>query len=193
VETDDYLPIYSLAEWHYCPRSAFLSWIGAEREDIVTPAYQKMREAHAASDQPARRDKEHRKTETAVRLIHQALRITGKADAVEWDGGTPVPVEYKNCPNEPPRHLIAQLTLQALCLSEMHSCEVPRGLVFRIAERRRIEVCFDTGTVNWVRAGIHAFREAMGTGMDGFPRNKQPGCTGCIYRKPCWPEEYPYV
>ena len=57
METDDYLPIYALAEWHYCPRSAFLSWFGAEREDRVTPAYQKMREAHTASDEPSRRDR----------------------------------------------------------------------------------------------------------------------------------------
>ena len=51
METDDFLPIYSLAEWHYCPRSAFLSWFGAEREDRVTPAYQKMREVHAVSNE----------------------------------------------------------------------------------------------------------------------------------------------
>jgi hypothetical protein len=37
--------------------------------------YQKMREVHAVSNEPARRDKEHRKTETAVRLLHRGLRI----------------------------------------------------------------------------------------------------------------------
>jgi CRISPR/Cas system-associated exonuclease Cas4 (RecB family) len=65
--------------------------------------------------------------------------------------------------------------------------------VFRTAERRRIEVCFDATTVDWVRAGVHAFREALGAGWGGFPCHKQSGCAGCIYRKSCWPEDYPHV
>jgi CRISPR-associated exonuclease Cas4 len=193
METDDYLPIYSLAEWHYCPRSAFLSWFGAEREDRVTPAYQKMREVHAISNEPARRDKEHRKTETAVRLLHRGLRVTGRADAVEWDGEIPVPVEYKNCPDEPPRHVVAQVTLQALCLSDMHGVEIPHGFIFRSEERRRIQVEFTDATRAWVIAGVQAFRNGLSCGQEAFSRQRQAGCGGCIYRAHCWPEEWPYV
>ncbi len=193
METDDFLPIYSLAEWHYCPRSAFLSWFGAEREDRVTRAYQKMREVHAVSSEPARRDKEHRKIETAVPLLHRQLRITGRADAVVWENELPVPVEYKNCPDEPPRHLVAQLALQGLCLSDMHKVEVKRGFIFRSAERRRIPVELTGAIRNWVIAGVKEFRAALSQGETGFPRRRQPGCAGCIYHANCWPEEWPYV
>ena len=193
MERDDFLPIYSLAEWHYCPRSAFLSWFGAEREDWVTPAYQRMREAHAASDQPLRRDRGHCKTETAVFLLHRGLRVTGRADAVEWHGNVPVPVEYKNCPEEPPRHVVAQIALQALCLSDMFSVEVPRGFIFRSAERRRIEIELPDAIRAWVVAGVHEFRAALSLGQNGFARKRQAGCGGCIYHAHCWPEVWPYV
>ncbi len=99
-----------------------------------------MREEHAKSNEPDRRDKAGRKTETAVRLLHRELRITGRADAVEWEDGTPVPVEYKNCADEVPRHIVAQLGLQALCLAEMHGHPVVHGFIFRTSERRRIRV-----------------------------------------------------
>jgi len=193
MEVDDFLPIYSLAEWHYCPRSSFLSWFGAEREDRVTAAYQRMREVHAVSNEPARRDKEHRRTQTAVRLLHRGLRITGRADAVEWDGSIPVPVEYKNCPDEPPQHFVAQLALQALCLCEMHGVEIPHGFIFRSEERRRVKVEFTPATRARVIAGIGSFREGLCLGLKGFPRQRQAGCGGCIYRAYCWPEEWPYV
>ncbi len=193
METDDYLPIYALAEWHFCPRSAFLSWFGAEREDRVSPAYQRMRDFHVVSNEPARRDKEHHKTETAVRLLHRELRITGRADAVEWDGEIPVPVEYKNCPDEPPRHIVAQVTLQGLCLSEMFAVTVPCGYIFRAAERRRVVVVFTAETRAWVQAGVTAFRAALPTGLAGFKQVRQPGCAGCIYRLHCWPEEWHHV
>lgn len=193
MEIDDYLPIYALAEWHYCPRSAFLSWFGAERQDIVTPAYQKMREAHAVSSQPSRRDKNHQKSLTAVWLVHHGLRVTGKADAVEWEGKAPIPVEYKNCPDVPPPHIVAQLALQALCLGEMHGCEITHGFIFRTSERRRVRVELLPETLASARDGVAEFREALRAGMTGFPQRKQPGCAACIYRKNCWPEEYPYV
>jgi CRISPR-associated exonuclease Cas4 len=188
---DDFLPIYSLAEWHYCPRSAFLSWCGAEREDRVTPAYQRMREEHAKSNEPARRDKDGVRSETAVRLLHRELRITGRADAVEWENGAPVPVEYKNCADDLPRHIVAQLALQALCLAEMHAAPVLHGFIFRTAERRRIRVELDDATLAWVREGVAAFRAALPGGLAAFPRHRQPGCAGCIYRAGCWPEEFP--
>jgi CRISPR-associated exonuclease Cas4 len=193
METDDYLPIYSLAEWHYCPRSAFLSWFGAERQDIVTPAYQRMREEHAVSNDPARRDKQHRKTETAARLLHRGLRITGKADAVEWSNGVPTPVEYKNCPDVPPPHIVAQLMLQALCLEEMHGVRINSGFIFRVSERRRTEVGFNEETRSKIREGVEQFRHALSLGMNGFARRRQQGCRHCIYRAHCWPEEFPHV
>lgn len=190
METDDYLPIYALAEWHYCPRSAFLSWFGAERRDEVTPAYQKMREVHAVSDEPNRRDKAGRKVETAVRLIHHGLRIVGKADAVEWENGQPKPVEYKNCSQPVPRHLAAQVVLQALCLEEMHRVKVLEGTIFRVAERRRIPIPLDAATRDRVRGGVAAFRASLARGLTGFICERQPGCPACIYRAHCWPEEF---
>jgi CRISPR-associated exonuclease Cas4 len=193
MEPEDYLPIYSLAEWHYCPRSAFLSWFGAERRDTVTPAYQRMREEHAVSNVPSRRDKTHRKSETAVRLLNRELRIAGKADAVEWRGGLPLPVEYKNCAEDPPLHIIAQLTLQTLCLEEMYHTRINRGVIFRVLERRRIEVCIDEGRRIQAQDGIEQFRRSLLRGMNGFAPKRQRGCAHCIYRTHCWPEEFPHL
>jgi CRISPR-associated exonuclease Cas4 len=193
MHEDDYVPIYSLAEWHYCPRSAFLSWFGAERRDQVTPAYQKMREAHAVSAEPSRRDKNGIKTETAVPLLHTELKITGRADAVEWQDGTPIPVEYKNCGNPPPSHILAQVALQGLCLSLMHDKPVRSGVIFRIKERRRIPVSLNEETYSWIIEGVHSFRASLPRGIHGFPPRRQEGCGGCIYRTHCWPEEYTHV
>ncbi|MBE0541325.1 MAG: Dna2/Cas4 domain-containing protein [Verrucomicrobia bacterium] len=91
------------------------------------------------------------------------------------------------------RHVIAQITLQAHCLSEMHGVEIPRGFIFRSAERRRVEVEFTEAVRAWVIAGVHDFRAALARGQNGFARQRQAGCGGCIYRAHCWPEEWPHV
>ena len=121
------------------------------------------------------------------------VRISGRADAVEWEEGRPVPVEYKNCADEPPTNIVAQLALQMLCLEEMHSCAVSLGYIFRTTERRRITVELDPERRNWVSNGVLAFRAGLKAGMTGFGCRKQPGCAACIYRSHCWPEEYPHV
>ena len=185
-----YLPIYSLSEWHYCPRSAFLSWVGAERKDEVTPAYQRMRQEHLKSSSSSTRRRRNIRIETGVPLVNQSLRIVGKADAVEWSNGKPFPVEYKNSPQMPPIHILVQVTLQAMCLSEMFKTEVERGYVYRLKEKRRVKVKIDSGLNNTAIKGVEDFRRSLSKGISGFRKNKQDGCVGCIYRANCWPEKY---
>jgi len=40
---------------------------------------------------------------------------------------------------------------------------------------------------------VESFRAGLLRGQEGFPRQRQAGCGGCIYRAHCWPEEWPYV
>jgi len=190
LKNDEYLPIYSLAEWHYCPRSSFLSWVGAERRDEVTPAYQKMRQEHQCTSVQSSRTKKGIVIQTGVNLLNQKLKITGKADAVEWRKGQPFPVEYKNSPPTPPLHILVQVTLQALCLSEMYKQEVTSGFVFRLKEKRRTKVNINPNLINTAINGTVAFRTNMTQGLKGFKKIKQDGCHQCIYRTHCWPEKY---
>jgi CRISPR-associated exonuclease Cas4 len=190
VEEIEYIPIYSLAEWHYCPRSAYLSWFGSERKDEVTPSYQRMREAHKVSDTEKTRRKKNSYNTTATKLINKQYGVIGKADAIEWVDGIPIPVEYKNCLPVPPLHINAQITLQAMCLEEMYNIKVERGFVFRIKEKRRVIIEIDEGIRNTTIEGLKAFREALPKGIGGYLKSKQTGCLGCIYRSSCWPNEF---
>jgi CRISPR/Cas system-associated exonuclease Cas4 (RecB family) len=75
----------------------------------------------------------------------------------------------------------------------MHGVEIPHGFIFRSGQRRRTQVDFTDATRTWVTTGVEAFRAGLRLGQEGFTRQRQAGCGGCIYRAHCWPEEWPHV
>ena len=122
----------------------------------------------------------------AIPLWSEVLGLSGRADAVEVDGGAVRPVEYK----AGVRHGAAadlQLCAQALCLEEMLEVEIPHGYVWYGGPRRRLRVDFTETLRTNVREVIDAIRTQLMT----FELPEAPNdarCTECQLLQHCLPE-----
>ncbi|MFO7170874.1 MAG: CRISPR-associated protein Cas4 [Chloroflexota bacterium] len=132
--------ISALEHYSYCPRQCAL--IHVEQtfdENLYTIKGRLLHERVDSGD-----DSPNRGTATnrAIPLWSERYGLRGKADAVEWHAGVPLPVEYK-LGRRRAEHVDIQLCAQALCLEEMLGVEVPYGVVYEGATRRRHQVVFD--------------------------------------------------
>jgi len=135
------LPISALQHYLFCPRQCAL--IHVERLWAENAATAEGRILHAKADggRPERRG--GLQVLRSVQLRSFALGIAGVADVVEKRGDTLIPVEYKRGKPKAHRADEVQLCAQALCLEEMFSVDVPEGVLFYGAVRRRHPVAID--------------------------------------------------
>lgn len=155
--------ISALEHYAYCPRQCAL--IHVEQtfdENLYTLRGQR---SHRRVDAPASETRSGVRIERAVPLYSDRLGLTGRADVVEFPGGTPHPVEYKHGKQRDHRPAEIQLCAQALCLEEMTGREVPDGALYFVGSNRRRDVAFDEAlraateeTVAAVRAQFEARR-----------------------------------
>ena len=132
--------ISALEHYSYCPRQCAL--IHVEQtfdENVYTIKGQLMHTRVDSGDETPNRGTA---TDRAIPLWSERYGLRGKADAVEWHAGVPIPVEYK-LGRRHGTHADIQLCAQALCLEEMLDVVVPHGIIYEGATRRRREISFD--------------------------------------------------
>lgn len=122
----------------------------------------------------------------AIPLWSEVLGLSGRADAVEFDGDAVRPVEYKSGS----RHGDAadlQLCAQALCLEEMLDVEIPRGYVWYGGPRRRVQVDFTVELRRGVRDVIRRIRaQLLRFELPEAPNDQR--CTQCQLLHHCLPD-----
>lgn len=142
--------------------------------------------AHRRVDSGQHRQERGRQVLRAVPLWSDALGLSGRADAVEVQGDSVWPVEYK----AGVRHGDAadlQLCAQALCLEEMFSTEITHGYVWYAGPRRRDQVELTQVLRQKVRDIITAIRLQLLT----FELPEAPNdarCRECQLLHHCLPE-----
>jgi CRISPR-associated exonuclease Cas4 len=121
----------------------------------------------------------------SVPLWSYALGLRGKADLIEFRHAGPYPVEYKL---GKPRgeHANLQLCAQALCLEEMLGVSVPRGAVYHIAIKRRVEVEIDDALRSRALEIVEAVRQLLVADRLPPPPNDDR-CRNCSMVEPCMP------
>ncbi len=141
------VPLSALQHYAYCPRQCALIHVEQVWDENVYTL--RGRRAHERVDAPKGMTRDGLRTELALPLFSDALGLTGRADAVEFEpDGTPFPVEHKV--GERKKSALArradevQLCAQALCLEEMFGCDVPAGALYYRKSRRRHEVAFSS-------------------------------------------------
>jgi CRISPR-associated exonuclease Cas4 len=149
----------------------------------------------------------------AVLLKSDRLRLTGKADVVEFhavekgDGNrlperpggccaqtdpvpvfdeVPYPVEYKRGKRRRWDNDDVQLCAQALCLEEMLGVEVPAGAVFHLKSKRRREIVFTPDLRAKTEAAARRLHELVASGRTPPPVLKAR-CRGCSLYALCLP------
>src|SRR4051812_31991395 len=149
MDVDDLLPLSALQHLVFCERQFAL--IHVEQlwaENALTISG---RQLHERADLPGQSQGASVRVARALPLRSDRLRLSGKADVVEFhreraaDGAElwrPFPVESKRGRPRPGGADEVQLGAQAICLEEMLGVAVPRGALFYGTPRRRKPVEF---------------------------------------------------
>ncbi len=178
----DPLPISLVAEHVFCPRGAWLAHVaGAFQANEFTVEGELLHtRVHAGGSSERGGKRQWRK----VPLGSLRLGVAGYADLVEDAGQHLVVVEYKRGTVRERRSDMIQVCLQALCLEEMTGRDVPQGVIFYAASRRRIAVSLDPSLRAEARNAVHALREDLAQRTP--PKAEQgPRCRGCALSVAC--------
>jgi CRISPR-associated exonuclease Cas4 len=181
---DDLVLVSALEHWHYCPRQCLL--IHSERtfdENLYTL---RGRLLHQKVDRPTGETREGVRVECALPIWSDRLGMVGKADAVEFHGDTPYPVEFKLGRRHVREAASIQLCAQGICLEEMTGQSVLRGALFHHGSRRRREVEFTAALRGQVEQCVAAVRKALGEARLP-PPVRDARCRLCSLKEACMP------
>ncbi len=184
------LPLSFVAEYNYCPRSAFYLLTDAPKLRDENIFIQSGREAHQKVDDGYKASKSMKRVETSVRVFLEKLQISGKTDILEfYPNEEIVPVELKRGSSRINETHHAQLALMALCLKEMFPQKIiTRGAIFFTQNRRREEVLFSSELLQKAYNLASEVYNKVQNGMNpkNFPTKKDQRCNGCCFYNLCY-------
>jgi len=179
------VPVAALEHYSYCPRQCGLMYLEGTFVDNALTMRGSVEHRHV--DQPHHHVDGAAAVEMGLPLVSLQHGLTGKADAVEFDGhGTPYPVEYKHGRLSKFRHPEIQLAAQAICLEEMFGVSVPEGAVFYVASQHRRAVAISAELRGTVDRTTHAVRELLATSRVP-PPVADARCPNCSLVELCLP------
>lgn len=201
---DDLIPVRALNQVTYCSRLYYLEYV-----ESIMPLNEHVEDGlfqHRRVDDP---DLQHRPRKEgdalhtrSVQISSERLGITAKLDLVEEKNGTVCPIEYKRGSGPPggnghPPYWdndAVQLCAQGLLLEEELGVPVPRGFLYYIGSKGRVEVPLDDDlrakTLQAIRT-IHELSERDAP-PEPLPAELRHRCFGCSLATVCQPEETLY-
>jgi CRISPR-associated exonuclease Cas4 len=182
-DLDDALAISGLQHLAFCPRQWAL--IHLERAWAENRLTAEGRILHERTDLPGQQRRYDVRTVRGMQLEHRRLRLTGRADVVEFRPA-PFPVEYKRGKRKPNDCDLVQLCAQALCLEEMLRQSVPAGAIFYGEPRRRLDVAF-TPELRQRTEQLALEMHRLYTARITPPAQPGPHCRNCSLVNVCLP------
>ncbi len=178
----DPIPISIVAEYVFCPRSAWLAFVtGAFQANEFTVEGEILhRKVHTLGQTHQGGRRQWRK----VPLCSRQLGVVGYADLVEEIGGNWVVVEYKRGRALDRLSDKIQLCLQAMCVEEMTGKSVPEGQIYYATSRRRIVVPLTPPLRHQARYAVQATRELLALPSPPSEQSR-PHCRGCAQSAAC--------
>jgi len=198
------IPVRALNQVTYCPRLYYLEYVEA-----VMPLNEHVEDGlflHRRVDDP---DLQHRPRKEgdavrtrSVQISSERLGITGKLDLVEEKNGAVSPVEYKRGSGPPSGNGLplfwdndaVQVCAQGLLLEEELGVPVPRGILYYIGSKSRVEVLLVDELRSKTLEAIQTIRELSGRDAppEPLPAELRHRCFGCSLATVCQPEETLY-
>jgi CRISPR-associated exonuclease Cas4 len=196
---DEWLQLAGLQHFAFCRRQWALIHIEQLwAENLRTVEGDLLhRKAHDNADRESRGDVYILR---GVSIQSRTLGVSGQCDVIEFhrcEYGIPLqakeglwkpyPVEYKRGrPKENDADRL-QLCVQAMCLEEMLSCEIPQGALFYGETRRREEVDFTEELRKLVRDYLAEMHNCF---KRGYTPKVKPfkGCNACSLAELCLPK-----
>jgi CRISP-associated protein Cas1 len=200
----DLIPVRALNQVTYCQRLYYLEYVESlmqNNEHVEDGLFQ-----HRRVDDPdlqGRTRKEGGALHTrSVQISSEKLGITAKLDLIEEKNGAVYPVEYKRGSGPPgdngqPPYWdndAVQVCAQGLLLEEELRVAVPRGILYYIATKSRVEVPFDDDLRAKTLQAIRTIRELSDRDAppEPLPAELRHRCFGCSLATVCQPEETLY-
>jgi len=183
---DFLLPISALQHYLFCPRQCAL--IHVERLWAENAATAEGRIMHEKADSGKVDRRGELQTLRSVQLRSFALGVAGVADVVEKRGNALTPVEYKRGKPKAHRADEVQLCAQAMCLEEMFGVDVPEGILFYGAVRRRHPVILDAELRALTVQVAQDAREMVRTALTPPPVWEAKLCGACSMADLCRPK-----
>jgi CRISPR-associated exonuclease Cas4 len=180
------VPVSALQHYLFCPRQCALIHIEQIWAEDGATAEGQLLHARVDGGRPDRRD--GIRTVRGLVLRSFEFGLSGKADAVEFHGTTPYPVEYKRGRPKSHRADEVQLCAQALCLEEMFGTPVPEGALFYGQTHRRLVVAFDE-ELRALTGRVAAETRAMIAAGRTPPPKASPACRRCSLAGICRPHK----
>lgn len=200
----DLIPLRALNQVTYCPRLYYLEYV-----DAVMPTNEYVEDGllvHRRITAPELAQRSRKEGEVlhtrSVALASERLGLTGKLDLIEEKEGMVYPVEYKR--SAAPRDELGrptyydndavQLCGQALLLEEELGISIPRGILYYVGSRERVEVPLDEALRAKTQEAITTIRRlsAQDTPPPPLPAELRHRCPGCSLVTVCQPEETLY-
>ncbi len=178
----DPIPITIVAEYVFCPRSAWLAFLtGAFQANEFTVEGEILHQKVHTSGEESRRGQKRWK---GVPLFSQRLGLVGYADVVEDVEGTWSVIEYKRGRVADRLSDKVQLCLQAMCLEEMTARSVPEGCIYYAASRRKVAVPLTPPLRQLARHSVQETRELLAL-RSPPPGQPGPRCRACARSSAC--------
>jgi CRISPR-associated protein Cas1 len=200
----DLIPVRALNQVTYCPRLYYLEYVESImpiNEHVADGVFQ-----HRRVDDPELHHRPRKEGDVlhtrSVQVSSERLGLTAKLDLVEEKDGAVYPVEYKRgCGppgdnGQPPYwdNDAVQVCAQGLLLEEELGVPVPRGILYYIGSKSRVEVPLDDALRARTLAAIQTIRELAGRDAppEPLPAELRHRCFGCSLATICQPEETLY-
>ncbi len=195
---DEYLMISGLQHFVFCRRQWALIHIEQQwAENYRTADGNAMHKN--VHDENLNEKRKNRIITRAMAVSSAELGLSGECDVVEFTsckGGIRIfgregeykvtPIEYKRGAPKENESDIMQLCAQAMCLEEMLCCEIDNGYIYYGESKRRMQVTFDEGLRERVKAAaeeMHSYYKRRYT-----PRVKRTkACNACSLKNICLP------
>jgi CRISPR-associated protein Cas1 len=197
AEIPDLVPARMLNEHVYCPRLAYLEWVGAKFEDSTDTV--EGRWVHRRVDvergalPPAQELSEDAPRTTSLTVSSQRLGLIAKVDLLEPRGRSLVPLEYKRGrPRAGDSALwepeLVQICAQVLVLRDA-GYSVDHAEVYFAETRTRHHVPLDQALVEQTLAAIAQLRANAARDEPPSPLVDSPKCPRCSLVGLCLPDE----
>ena len=184
-DDSELIAISALSQWGYCPRRCALIHVEQTFEENIYTLRGELE--HQRVDELGGELKDGVRVERGLPLWSKRLGLTGRADAVEFHGQTPYPVEYKHGRKRRRPEAELQLCAQAMCLEEMTGQPVPKGAIFHQGSRRRTEITLDENLRRRVEEAVAAVRALLSSETLPEPVN-DARCDLCSLKESCMPD-----
>jgi CRISPR-associated exonuclease Cas4 len=177
--------VSALQHYCYCPRQCALIHVEQVYEENVHTL--EGNRVHEKAHESERRLRDGTTEERDLPLWSKQLGLVGRSDVVEFNEGTPFPVEYKKGKLKNDEGDRVQLCAQALCLEEMTGETVSAGALFYHGSRGRKDVEFTDNLRNRVEEVTGHVRTMIKDERTPDPVNDQR-CPPCSLEDRCMPQ-----